>query len=145
MSSSFNANKICSNYKCFTFSIPGYQAKSSKPVPEDWKSGTVYSLASSMRHSYQEPCQKKDLKGNVKRYGCNKLKNTPAHGIGEYTVSSDSTNCILVYIIQYIKLVSGTTVLSGSAPPIVRRYRALWEGSLFFIVVCSNRAQRYCR
>merc|ERR1712178_53188 len=80
--------KIRSTYQQDFLGFPqGFQPQAPVKLPVDWKSKVGYSLDSSMRRCYQRPSQQYELKGNTSRYGCNKFKAVPAHGVVP-TVSS---------------------------------------------------------
>jgi len=80
--------KIRSTYQQDFLGVPqGFQPTAPVKLPVDWKSKVGYSLDSSMRRCYQRPSQQYELKGNTSRYGCNKFKAVPAHGVVP-TVSS---------------------------------------------------------
>jgi len=80
--------KIRSTYQQDFLGVPqGFQPTAPVKLPVDWKSKVGYSLDSSMRRCYQRPSQQYELKGNTSRYGCNKFKSKPAHGVVP-TVSS---------------------------------------------------------
>ncbi|XP_022086134.1 testis-expressed protein 26-like [Acanthaster planci] len=75
-------DKCKSTYQNDYLGVPqGYQMQSAFENYVDWREKVPFSLASTMRFSYQFPKQQDLLRGNNSRYGCNKDKHLKASGI----------------------------------------------------------------